>query len=126
MSVIYGKISFNSVLTEEEFALMQYKLNHWYADDSGLWTDQNAGLGHLMLYNTPESLHEKLPLENNQLVITADARIDNRKEIFLLLGIKVDTSPDSTLILKLYKKYNDAPRLWCKIYRAVRNGIPSH
>ena len=55
---------------------------HRGPDGSGVWVDGSVGLGHRMLWTTPESLHEKLPLVNKtgDLVITADARIDNRDD----------------------------------------------
>ena len=51
--------------------------------DHAVWCDGPIALGHQMLWTTPESLHEKLPFhdEKTGLVITADARIDNRKEL---------------------------------------------
>jgi len=79
MSAIYGKYNFfNGAVTSEELCVMESKLNHWNADDAGQWYHKAFGMGHLMLYNTPESLHEKLPLHKseNGLYITADARID--------------------------------------------------
>jgi len=41
-----------------------------------------------MLWTTPESLQEKLPLANKSgdLVITADVRIDNRDELIPALN----------------------------------------
>jgi len=119
MSSIYGKINFN--LQSDlpvELSAMESSLNHWDADDKAQWHHGHACLGHLMLYNTPESLNEKLPLHNEakDLTITADARIDNRKELFEKLytndsdkDILADKSliPDSTLILKAYEKYGE-------------------
>lgn len=37
---------------------------NWGPDASGVWSQGPVGLGHLMLYNTPESPHESLPLKN--------------------------------------------------------------
>ena len=68
-----------------------------------------------MLHTTPESLYEKLPQQDDEagLVITADARIDNRDELFDALGIPNPdrpTMPDSALILKAYRKWGqDCP-----------------
>lgn len=112
MSSIYGKVNFNKKPIEsDELAKMKAALNHWGADDSGQWQDHVIGLGHLMLYNTPESLHENLPLHNSQagLTITADARIDNRDDLFakLRIGREGMDMPDSTLILKSYEKYGE-------------------
>jgi asparagine synthase (glutamine-hydrolysing) len=116
MSVIYGKCYFNkqqdAKVIRNELSLMQNSLNHWNADDIGEWSNGTVGLGQLMLYNTPESLHEKLPLHNaiTRLTITADARIDNRDELFETLNIGHDVRKDiadSSLILLAYEKYNE-------------------
>ncbi len=63
-----------------------------------------------MLWTTPESLHEKLPFhdEKTDLVITADARIDNRKELSEELDIEdKEEISDSYFILKSYEKWGE-------------------
>jgi len=85
---------------------------HRGPDGSGVWTDGPIGFGHRMLWTTPESLHEKLPLTNKtgDLTITADARIDNRDELFSTLnfnGRPRDTITDSELILAAYEKWGE-------------------
>lgn len=83
-------------------------MNHWHADDTGIFIEGCLLLGHLMLYNTPESLHEKVPFSISDYTITADARIDNREEIIKILGRGSEncaSEPDSVLILLLYIKY---------------------
>jgi asparagine synthase (glutamine-hydrolysing) len=85
---------------------------HRGPDGCGVWTDGSVGLGHRMLWTTPESLHEKLPLSNKtgDLTITADARIDNRDELILVLnfnGRPRETITDSELILTAYEKWGD-------------------
>lgn len=113
MSSIYGKINFNKKPVEaDELAAMENSLNHWEVDAIGQWHSIHAGLGHLMLYNTPESLHEKLPTHNNtgNLTITADARIDNRDELFEKLykeDLDKTIVTDSDLILKAYETYGE-------------------
>ena len=85
-------------------------------DDHGLWVGGSVGLGHRMLQSTPESVHEKLPYRDDEagLVITADARIDNRDELAAALGISQHNRkeiPDSRLILAAYKKWGtECPR----------------
>ena len=111
MSVIFGLCNFNNKPVDaENLYLMQSRLNHWQADKAQLITHQQIGFGHLMLYNTPQSLAEQLPFHDSLsgLVITADARLDNREELFKKLGIKENEQvllPDSQLILKAYQKY---------------------
>jgi asparagine synthase (glutamine-hydrolysing) len=113
MSAIFGQLNFNDKKIQKSDLLpVENVLNHWQADDKGIWTGAQIGLGHLMLYNTPESLTEKLPFytDKTHLTITADARIDNREELFLKLEIEKamqTTIADSTLILKSYEKYGE-------------------
>lgn len=113
MSVIFGKCHFNNKpITNDEMAVMKTRLNHWQADNNGIWINNSIGLGHLMLYNTPQSLTEVLPYhhDGSKLTITADARIDNRNELFSKLGIPAAekaATPDSILILKAYEKFGE-------------------
>lgn len=90
--------------------LMNDRLSHRGVDGSRVWVEGSVALGHLMLHTTSESLYEKLPFEdvNSDLVITADARIDNRKELSKELNIedKVDV-PDSFFILKAYEMWGE-------------------
>ena len=63
-----------------------------------------------MLWTTIESLHEKLPFKDYEtgLIITADARIDNRKFLSetLNIGDKKEVS-DSYFIIKSYEKWGE-------------------
>lgn len=87
---------------------MNDKLSHRGPDGSHTWVEDNVGLGHQMLHTTPESLHEKLPFIEEDLVITADARIDNREELAEELGIAdVETVSDSYFILKAYQMWGE-------------------
>jgi asparagine synthase (glutamine-hydrolysing) len=62
-----------------------------------------------MLWTTPESLDEVLPRQHREsgLVITADARIDNRDDLIAELGLEYGhpTITDSELILEAYRKW---------------------
>jgi asparagine synthase (glutamine-hydrolysing) len=85
---------------------------HRGPDGCGVWTDGSVGFGHRMLWTTPESLHEKLPLTNKtgDLTITADARIDNRDELIPALsfnGRPRETIADSEIILAAYEKWGE-------------------
>ncbi|SJZ50107.1 asparagine synthase-related protein [Sediminibacterium ginsengisoli] len=113
MSTIFGKCNIDKqpVLTDEA-VLMKVALDHWNADASGIWADEQTMLGQLTLFNTPESFHEKLPFTDavSGMTIVADARIDNREELFRKLGVMQDERPqlaDSILILKAYCKYGE-------------------
>jgi asparagine synthase (glutamine-hydrolysing) len=87
-------------------------LSHRGSDGSGTWKRGPLGLGHVMQWTTPESLHERLPFvdEARQLVITADARIDNRDELVKVLRIAdcpAEMISDSMLILASYEKWGE-------------------
>lgn len=112
MSVIFGKLNKDSQLSaNESLELMEQTLNHWQADKAAIWHSEGGGLGNLLLYNTPESLTEELPLWHPQsgLCITADARIDNREDIYTLLHLQGTERnwPDSKLILLLYEQFGE-------------------
>jgi asparagine synthase (glutamine-hydrolysing) len=99
----------------DELDRMVATIAHRGQDGSGVWQAGSVGLGHCMLWTTPESLHEKIPFANDRddLVFTADARIDNRAE--LLSALALDGYPgrvitDGQLILKAYEKWGqDCP-----------------
>lgn len=82
-------------------------------DGLNVRSEDHATLGHLMRFGTPESLHEILPAADRErgTVITAEARIDNREELFETLEIphpeRADI-PDSTLILNAYRRWEAA------------------
>ena len=80
--------------------------------DSHFWHEGPAGLGHVMLWTTPESLHERLPLadESSRMAITADARIDNRDDLIVALwgsGEPAKRISDSQIILRVYQKWGE-------------------
>jgi len=89
---------------------MNNRLSHRGPDGSAVWCEGSIALGHQMLWTTPESLHEKLPFEDDDsgLVITADARIDNRDELSKELDIEdKEEVSDSYFILKAYEKWGE-------------------
>ena len=87
-------------------------LAHRGPDSVGLWVEGAVGLGQRLLWTTPESVYERLPLvsDDGQLVLTADARLDNRADLIAALG--GHASPpgmitDSHLILAAYERWGD-------------------
>lgn len=102
-------------VAESTVAEMLKRLAHRGTDGSSLWCGGAVGLGQVMLWTTPESLKERLPLVDSaaNLVLTADARIDNRDELLPeLFGSNVDGASisDSEVILAGYKKWGrDCP-----------------
>ncbi|HEY9875190.1 MAG TPA: lasso peptide isopeptide bond-forming cyclase, partial [Candidatus Obscuribacterales bacterium] len=87
-------------------------LAHRGSDGCNIWSEGSIGFGHRMLWTTPESLLETLPLVNDtgEIVITADARIDNRDELIAVLKISdrpVEKITDSQLILSAYEQWGE-------------------
>lgn len=113
MSGIVGVFNRNDDPLEAlEISQMLDSVSHRGPDGNDTWLGEKAGFGHCMLWTTPESLTESLPITNQQgnLVITSDARIDNRAE--LLASLELDESKsitigDSQLILASYEKWKD-------------------
>lgn len=116
MSAIFGILNFDGKpVTKQDLEKMKAPIQYWGPDGEGLWCEGSVGLGHLLLYNTPESVHEKLPMVSpcGNFVLTAAARIDNRKELSDILDINFhDPSiPDSWYIMKAYMKWGeDCPK----------------
>lgn len=89
-------------------------LAHRGADGHGLWYNGYIGFVHQLLWATETSCFEKLPLlsEDGQLVITADARIDNRDELLNTLRYLNHNKPgecatESALILAAYQQWGE-------------------
>jgi asparagine synthase (glutamine-hydrolysing) len=87
-------------------------LKHRGLDGEGEWSEGELGLVHQMLWTTPESLNERLPLLNaaGNLVISADARLDNREELSRALNLNQRQESeigDSQLILAAYEKWGE-------------------
>jgi asparagine synthase (glutamine-hydrolysing) len=88
---------------------MAATLAHRGPDGTSVVCAGSAGLGHTMLWTTQESLHEVLPHlhRGSGLIITADARIDNRDELIAELALELGhpAITDSGLILEAYHKW---------------------
>ncbi len=117
MSGICGIIRFDSKeVKKEEIEKMLGAMQNRGSDAEGLWIEGCVGFGHKMLWTTSESFHENQPLvrQGENLVLTADARIDNREELIEKLEICKDNYKiitDTELILLSYQKWGeDCPR----------------
>ncbi len=114
MSAIFGILNLDGLPVDpEKLTRMKQAMAYWGPDGARTWAERPVGLGHLMLYSTPESAYENLPLtsEAGHLVLTAAARLDNRADLFRRLDIPDPERPhmsDSALILKAYEKWDTA------------------
>lgn len=111
MSAIVGFLGLDGRPAQvEDLERMVERLAHRGPDGRAIWIEGSVGLGHCMLHTTPESLNERLPFQRDGLLITADARIDNRKDLIAVLdlnGHSMKTISDSELILAAYKKWGE-------------------
>jgi asparagine synthase (glutamine-hydrolysing) len=91
---------------------MSDAMTHWGAEARKAWSQGCLGLSHVMRWTTPESLREELPVADDErgLVLTADARIDNRDELLDSLAMRgnQDLVTDSRLILAAYDTWGEA------------------
>ncbi len=116
MSGIVGKYHLDHrPLEQQTLQGMITSIAHRGPDGQAVWTGADVGLGQCLLHTTPESLYETLPLVDRQgeLVLVADARIDNREELIRVLNpAKPAGRPvtDAELILASYQKWGrDCP-----------------
>ncbi|MBI1294249.1 asparagine synthetase B [bacterium] len=110
MSGIFGCINQNPV---HLLAAMDNAMAHWGPDRHAIWHDSQCGLGQRLLFNTPESIYERLPraVDAPHLTLTAESRLDNRAElcdIFAIPRVERPEIPDSELILRAYLKWGEA------------------
>jgi asparagine synthase (glutamine-hydrolysing) len=110
MSGICGVINRDGAPVDPEtLRRMAQAAAHRGPDGVRFHTDGAVGLVHLALNLTPESLNERQPLTSGggDLVLTADARIDNREELIRALTakgcLKGDAPTDAELILAAYR-----------------------
>lgn len=109
MSAIFGIIDFEGrPLKEEWIKSMQADLAHRGPDGQGLYREPSVALGHMLLQVTPESIYDKSPYEEDGLVITANARLDEREAIMDRIGTppsERDKITDPLLLLRSFKKF---------------------
>lgn len=83
------------------------------ADAVGVWLDGPVGLGHRARGAGAAGLEEKLPRasDKGEVVVTADARLDNRAELAAALDLdprRADDLGDGALILRAWERWGEA------------------
>lgn len=111
MSGIFGIFNRDGKPVDKEIVnTMLDATSYWEPDERNLWRESSVALGHAMLWNTPESKYEHLPLVKDALVLTMDARIDNRDELMKELELPdrpIEEIGDSEFILAAYRKWGE-------------------
>jgi asparagine synthase (glutamine-hydrolysing) len=82
-------------------------------DEQATWIDGPVGFGHTMLRTTTESAREKQPCSlDGEVWITADARVDGRKDLVRELesagGTRIESPTDVELLLHAYHAWGEA------------------
>lgn len=114
MSGIAGIFSLDRApIALERLGQMVDILAHRGPDGVNVWLHGAIGLGHRLLWTTPESVLERQPLvsRTGYWVLTADARIDNREELIAALNLadySAANITDSELILAAYEKWQES------------------
>ncbi|OLE13334.1 MAG: asparagine synthase (glutamine-hydrolyzing) [Cyanobacteria bacterium 13_1_40CM_2_61_4] len=112
MSGIAGLLRLNGApASRADVDCMLAPLAHRGPDGAGVQCAAPAGLGHRLLHTTPESLRERQPLASadGSLLLTADARIDNRAELIRALDLADPAAviTDADLILAAYDRWGE-------------------
>lgn len=111
MSAVVALVNLNGdPVAASSLRRMLAVLSHRGTDAGSVFALENAGLGHALRVTTPESRYEQLPLRSKEsgIVLTCDARIDNRIELAKELGLQGENLaeiPDSVFILKAFERW---------------------
>jgi len=100
-------------LVGTDLVRMVESLAHRGPDGTAVWHEGAVGLGHCLLRTTPESRYETLPRLSRAgaVVLTMDARLDNREELIRTLRLAASGSrppTDSEIILGAYERWGEA------------------
>jgi asparagine synthase (glutamine-hydrolysing) len=131
MNAICGIFNKTEPLPNNALDGVMNALSAWGRDGSSTWHNDHIALGCQITHVTSESLHKTLPLDESGLVITADARLDNREELLAdskwqmadsdspaairhqpyAISHTPSAIPDSEIILSSYRKWSlDCPK----------------
>jgi asparagine synthase (glutamine-hydrolysing) len=109
MSAILGIINKDGKpVAEPDVNAIKNAISHRATEGYGVYQYENTAFGHCRLYVAPPQQFEDQPYFSDGLVITADARIDNRDELAKLLGLNPQNlleTPDDRLILLAYRQW---------------------
>ncbi|SFW19092.1 asparagine synthetase B family protein [Chitinophaga sancti] len=82
-------------------------LHHRAIDGMDVWTNQYIALAHFKLAMNVSELQQQVPLETEDLVITADIRLDNRHSLLQKTGAPAQCS-DLVLLQHAWNKWKEA------------------
>ncbi len=109
MNLIYGIVNFKSCNVVNYLNFLENGISCFQLEKKERWINVKCGLGTAKLFNK-NNLSDQKPLKVGDLIITSNARIDNRDEILNSLNISNSFTPeisDSALIAKAYQKWGE-------------------
>jgi asparagine synthase (glutamine-hydrolysing) len=90
---------------------MLQAMAHRSPGGTSVWHQGSIGLGYGQFQALPDDLAGMQPLVDGPLMITADARLDNRDELLKALGLADRETSDAALILAAYRRWGeDCPK----------------
>ncbi|GAB3021982.1 asparagine synthase-related protein [Natronobiforma cellulositropha] len=96
------------VVSPEDVHDLCARLAHRGPDGSDTWLEGRVGLGHQHLIATPEAHRERWPHVSGDLVVTADARLDNRRELRESLSLSPsEPLTESELLAAAYREWGE-------------------
>ena len=109
MSLIFGNYKFETNSNSYNTDHLKVSNQPPHFDKFRHWNNESIYLGNYHSVYTPEAKYESPIYTLDKLTISANARLDNRKELFKLLDLSttlLDETPNNILILKAYQKWN--------------------
>ena len=110
MSGIVGIVNFDGASIDRDLLTrLTESMTFRGPDAQQILADGNAGLGHTLLRTTWEAETEKQPVTfDGRVWLTADARLDGRRELIAKLRTRFETPPtDAELILHAYNTWKE-------------------
>jgi asparagine synthase (glutamine-hydrolysing) len=109
MSQLFGCISFNSGIDIEEVSLqLQESTSFFKADATGIYQTCDVFICNKFLINTPESPRKNIIFRNEQYILAASCRIDNREELAAKIPLALSPNDsDHAYLLAAYTFYQE-------------------
>ncbi|MEO9131214.1 MAG: asparagine synthase-related protein [Sphingomonas sp.] len=112
MSAIFGILRFDGApVSARDVERMGKMLAFRGPDGQRSMVSERVGLGHCLLRVNLEDWHEAQPIEDGELTLVADLRLDNREALAAELGIEdadLRDMSDSALLLAAYRHWGDS------------------
>ena len=111
MSLIFGIIQHDDTADDHILQKMYEPLKNFPQEKYSKVVQNNVAFGKILTYGTPEDIFDNLPvyLSEQNIVFTAQGRIDNRDELARNLNLsQTEKLSDSFFMLQAYLKYGEA------------------